>query len=233
MQTGRPRSRQPTIEELLNNSVLDEIAANRNDPEDDPTELSSAPPRPADASLFSQDAATDNAARSGLGTQQVVLPEEPIEELAARPATALRLAQEAFVQTGYWVAFYRAILSAKGVVAKLFPSRAEQRHFQGSTEFAEIYKILTALREQDNEKSSAVEPLRTLTIRIPESLHEKLAMEATDLETSVNKLCISKLLLPAPAEFVPKEVRQPRGRKPQIRCSDKNQTSQIEEKNGA
>lgn len=225
-QSARPRSRQPTIAELLNNSVLDEIAANRSEPCSDPTERSPQPSRASDATLKSRNSATYAAAQSGLGTQQVELPEDPIEDLAARPATALRLAQEAFVQTGYWVAFYRAVLGAKGAVARLFPSRAEQRHFQESPECAEIYKILTALREQDNEKSSAIEPLKTITIRIPESLHERLATEAIDLETSLNKLCISKLLLPAPTEFVPKETRQPRGRKLQINCRDKSQSPQ-------
>ena len=35
---------------------------------------------------------------------------------------------------------------------------------------------------------------RVITVRLPESLHEALKAEAVDHKTSMNKLCISKLL---------------------------------------
>ena len=35
---------------------------------------------------------------------------------------------------------------------------------------------------------------RVITLRLPESLHESLKAEAADHNTSMNKLCISKLL---------------------------------------
>ena len=38
------------------------------------------------------------------------------------------------------------------------------------------------------------EPTRVITVRLPESLHEALKAEASDHNTSMNKLCISKLL---------------------------------------
>lgn len=38
------------------------------------------------------------------------------------------------------------------------------------------------------------EPTRVVTIRLPKSLHESLKAEAYDHHTSINKLCIAKLL---------------------------------------
>ena len=43
-------------------------------------------------------------------------------------------------------------------------------------------------RQQQREKT------RMITVRLPESLHALLQQEADEMNTSMNKLCISKLL---------------------------------------
>ncbi|WP_164102042.1 hypothetical protein [Candidatus Laterigemmans baculatus] len=151
----------------------------------------------------------------GKGVHEVRLP--PIDvslPLEARPAEAMRLAQEAFNQTGYWVSFYRAILGVEGAVFKLFPTAEEMAFFEETSEFAEIHTMLTALRASDLEKIDAVEPQTMITIRMPRSLRAVLVEEAKPLNVSINKLCISKLLLPINPRFVPPERGRVRGRKP-------------------
>lgn len=43
------------------------------------------------------------------------------------------------------------------------------------------------------------EPTRIVTVRMPKSLHEQLKAEAHERRTSMNQLCINKLLRPEPA----------------------------------
>jgi predicted HicB family RNase H-like nuclease len=45
-----------------------------------------------------------------------------------------------------------------------------------------------------------------ITVRLPKSLHESLRAEAHDRRTSMNKLCISKLLQVIDDELVPAEM---------------------------
>lgn len=46
---------------------------------------------------------------------------------------------------------------------------------------------------------------RVITVRLPKSLHEALKTEAYGRKTSMNQLCISKLLQVIDAEMVPTE----------------------------
>lgn len=150
------------------------------------------------------------------GLEKVELQVRTDLPLEQRPSEALRLANEAFALTGYWVSFYRAVLGVDGVVDRLFVTREEQVYFQTTQEFSEIFKILTALRSADLEKAEAIEPQRVLTIRMPVSLHASLAKEAKMLSVSMNKLCLSKFALRIKPEYVPIEPGRPKGRKPQV-----------------
>lgn len=153
--------------------------------------------------------------RESQGALRVALMEVPANlPLEQRPAVALQFAQEAFAQTGYWVAFYKAILGAEGVVNKLFPTVEDLDFFYMTDEFAEIQQILTALRASDTEKADAIEPLKMITIRIPRSMQGALINESKRHGTSINKLCITKLLRPIESHWVPEEKGKVKGRKP-------------------
>ena len=54
--------------------------------------------------------------------------------------------------------------------------------------------MLAKLREKNRSQAENIEPTRVITVRLPKSLHESLKSEAHDKQTSMNKLCISKLL---------------------------------------
>ncbi len=83
------------------------------------------------------------------------------------------------------------------------------------TEGAELEAAIpgTELREAAEgtgmkEKTKSPQPERTkvITVRLPVSLHEALGEEAHEHRTSVNKLCISKLLQFIDHDFVPTRV---------------------------
>ncbi len=134
--------------------------------------------------------------------------------LELRAAEVRRLAISVFSQTSCWVTLYRLILGTDGVARDLYPTAAEHRHWESTDEFFEIHEMITALRGDDDQKSGYAEPLRMITIRLPVSLHESLKTEAAERETSINKLCLSKLLLGIEERFVPQEKGKVPGRKP-------------------
>ncbi len=133
---------------------------------------------------------------------------------SGRGREVLRLAQEAFAKTGSWVVFYREMLGVDGVVRRLFPTVDEMRSFESTPEFGELQEMVAALRSQDSSKGDAAEPERMITIRLPKSLHDSLRIESEQLNLSINKLCISKLLQPADSRFVPIQKGRRRGRRP-------------------
>ncbi|MFK8110739.1 MAG: toxin-antitoxin system HicB family antitoxin [Rubripirellula sp.] len=135
----------------------------------------------------------------------------PIDQ---RGKEVLRLATEAFAKTGSWVVFYREMLGSEGVVRRLFPETSEMRTFEDSSEFAELQEMVAAMRSQDSSKGDATEPERMITIRLPKSLHDALRIEAEEMNLSINKLCISKLLQRIEGRFIPIQQGRRRGRRP-------------------
>ena len=102
-----------------------------------------------------------------------------------------------------WVTFFREVLGIDGVVRRTFPNFDDLTEFERSEEFAEIQKIMVRLRENKATADAETEPTRVITVRLPKSMHEYLRTEAHDLRTSMNKLCISKLLQMIEQEMIP------------------------------
>jgi predicted HicB family RNase H-like nuclease len=75
--------------------------------------------------------------------------------------------------------------------------------FEQSVEYAEIQQMLAKLRERAAAEDPDREPTRVITVRMPKSLHESLRHEAHSRRTSMNKLCISKLLQVISEELIP------------------------------
>jgi predicted HicB family RNase H-like nuclease len=72
--------------------------------------------------------------------------------------------------------------------------------FEKTGEYSEIQQMLAKLRER-TAGADGREPTRVITVRLPKSLHETLKAEAHDRKTSMNQLCISKLLQVIDGEF--------------------------------
>jgi len=74
--------------------------------------------------------------------------------------------------------------------------------FEKTDEYSEIQQMLAKLRERTGSGADGKEPTRVITVRLPKSLHESLRAEAHDRKTSMNQLCISKLLQMIDGELV-------------------------------
>ncbi len=103
-----------------------------------------------------------------------------------------------------WATFYREILGLNGIVRRSFSTREALIAFEQTEEYGRIQQMLTRLREGSVPPES-VEPTRVITVRLPKSLHEALRVEAHEHRTSMNKLCISKLLQFIANEKIPAE----------------------------
>lgn len=117
----------------------------------------------------------------------------------------LQVADNLYRQEPDWVTFFREVLGIDGIVRTRFPSFDELSKFEQTDEFDRIQKMLVKLREKRNSADPDSEPTRVITVRLPKSMHEYLRTEAHDLRTSMNKLCISKLLQVIGEEMIPNE----------------------------
>ena len=102
-----------------------------------------------------------------------------------------------------WENFFRTILGVHGVVRRHFPTREELAEFEQTEAYGAIQEMLTKLREQEVDQPGSREPTRVITVRLPKSLHEALREEAYEHRTSMNKLCISKLVRLIDNELIP------------------------------
>lgn len=113
------------------------------------------------------------------------------------------VAKALFQQMPDWVSFFREMLGINGVVRTAFPDLQALSQFELTEEYADIQQMMAQLRTKDLPPPE--EPTRVITIRLPQSVHEALRAEAYDHHTSMNKLCISKLLQLIDGDLVPTE----------------------------
>ena len=92
-----------------------------------------------------------------------------------------------------WVTFFRETLGVDGAARSIFAIPDEYLHFEKSKEYEQIQQMVASLRSRKSKKGRE-EETKVITVRLPESLHEALKAEAAEHRTSMNKLCISKLL---------------------------------------
>ncbi len=117
------------------------------------------------------------------------------EDFAVRCQRVLSAARAMYSNNPDWLSFFREILGIMGKARQCFAAEGEFVQFERTPEFLEIQNMLNSLHGRRVPGSHAVqEPTRVITVRLPESVHEALKREATDHNTSMNKLCITKLL---------------------------------------
>lgn len=119
-----------------------------------------------------------------------------------------QMANEKFRHEPDWVTFYREVLGVDGIINQLFPDREQNLRFQQTDDYAEIQKMLAKLREKNRGQKQPDEATRVITVRLPQSLHEALRHEAHNHKTSMNKLCISKLLQMIAGDLVPSDFER-------------------------
>lgn len=128
--------------------------------------------------------------------------QQPVEEKARE---VHRIASELYRQQADWVTFFRKIMGVEGVIRRMFSTPAELNTLEQSDEYSQIQQMLAKLRERGGSAADDSEPTRVITVRLPRSLHESLRTEAHEKKTSMNKLCISKLLQVIDEELIPSD----------------------------
>ncbi len=136
--------------------------------------------------------------------QEVTHPPEAPTTLPTLPQECVAFANTLFQKKVDWVLFFREVLGVEGVVRRSFPTPPELNAFEKTDEYLQIQQMLARLRGMGITEVSK-EPTKVITVRMPQSLHEKLRLEAHDKRTSMNKLCISKLLQMVDQQLVPSE----------------------------
>jgi len=133
-----------------------------------------------------------------------VSPEESIrmEKLQAIQQRAVEL----FEKDTDWATFFREVLGVNGIVHRTYPTPEALAEFEKTPQYQEIQGMLSKLREKNAAVPVSDEPTRVITVRLPKSLHEALRAEAHTRQTSMNQLCISKLLQIIEQQFVPAEA---------------------------
>ena len=112
----------------------------------------------------------------------------------AKCQKVLQVARELHARRPDWVTFFRETLGVSGAARSVFPEQKDYTVFEQSPEFTEIQNLVASLRTK-KPSSGKNEATKVITVRLPESLHESLKAEAADHNTSMNKLCITKLLM--------------------------------------
>ncbi len=141
----------------------------------------------------------------------------PAAKFAERCSQAFDIANDLFSNAPTWVCFYRELLGGAGVLHELFRESNDLGSFLRTDQHHQIQGMLTALRSRDLPESDPNDPQRMITVRLPKSLHEAMCEEATRLNISVNRLCISRMLQLLDPAMIPETNSKPRGRKPRTR----------------
>jgi len=153
------------------------------------------------------------------GAKMMDAPQQTTQE--DRRQQARRLAADRFRREPDWVSFYRDVLGVDGIVDQIFPTVDQRNKFERTPEYAEIQQMVARLRERNRIQKDSDEPTRVITVRLPQSLHESLRHEAHNMKTSMNKLCISKLLQViaddlVPSDFQRRETESPAKPRPEV-----------------
>ena len=117
-----------------------------------------------------------------------------------------RVADEIFRQRPSWVTFFREVLGVDGIVRQVYATPETLSQFEQTPEYQKIQQMLAKLRENDADLPGGHrEQTRVITVRLPKSLHESLRVESHNRHTSMNKLCISKLVQFIDENLVPQD----------------------------
>jgi len=104
-----------------------------------------------------------------------------------------RVANALMEQRPDWGIFFREVLGIDGAAYRLFSTNEEMTQFTDSDAYGRIQEMVTQLRESSTHQNHT--PTRVITVRVPASLHETLRAEARRDGVSLNRLCVSRLLL--------------------------------------
>ncbi|MGD9632878.1 MAG: toxin-antitoxin system HicB family antitoxin [Pirellulales bacterium] len=125
------------------------------------------------------------------------------EEFTAAEERIVATAKRMLELNPDWVTFYRDLFGVDGWIDREFQWFDDRRRFESTQAYRWLQWQLAELRKTGPAERDDIETQRVVTVRLPRSLHRRLLMEAHEKKTSLNKLCVSKLLQAIDAELVP------------------------------
>ncbi len=127
---------------------------------------------------------------------------EPLTSTEDRARKVLDEAQALYAQEPDWVTFYRQVFGRGGVVRRMFPTPRALARFERTDTYRQLQRMLAQLRANSRGPSQRGGETSVVTVRIPRAVYENIRKEAFELETTINQLCISKLLQVIAPELV-------------------------------
>jgi predicted HicB family RNase H-like nuclease len=137
---------------------------------------------------------TSTAARHAQVKQELIVSHDEVKQEQAKQEEIRSLAEGLTAIVPDWVTFYREVLGLQGIVRRNYPTQEALAGFQQSEACCAIQQMLSQLRKRRRVFEDPDEPMKVITVRIPKSLHDALWVEAHEHCTSINKLCVSKLV---------------------------------------
>ena len=120
---------------------------------------------------------------------------QPTDEYCETAQEIVRFARRLYGTTPDWESFFREVLGLAGIARRLCPTEEKLAQFEQTAEYLEIQELLADLRQSGPlPLPEEQEKIRVITVRMPSSMHELLKSESFEKKTTMNKLCISKLL---------------------------------------
>jgi predicted HicB family RNase H-like nuclease len=126
-------------------------------------------------------------------------------------------AHELFQAQKNWAIFFREILGTSGIVHKLYTDGQSLAAFEKTRDYMRLQEMLCQLRDVNGQPPKPEEEgTRVITVRLPSCVHQALKDEAHARDTSMNQLCISKLLQRIDAEARPTNGKLEQPKQPEI-----------------
>ena len=132
-----------------------------------------------------------------------------LTQVESEAREVLRAAQELFAQRPHWTQFFRELLGCSGLMYTTFKTREERDEFEATPEYRQLQAMLAELRCSAVDEPKR-ELIRVVTVRMSAEVHEALRAEAHERRTSLNKLCVTKLIQPIDATLVPSDSKLPK-----------------------
>lgn len=114
--------------------------------------------------------------------------------MVSKEQEVFQVAEALYEQRPGWLEFFDAVLGIDGIARRVYPSPEQYNRFKLTDEYRRIQDLLDDLRRRGGTAMPPSEEVKVITVRLPKSLHDSLKVEAHEQRTSMNKLCIAKLL---------------------------------------
>ena len=117
-------------------------------------------------------------------------------KIAAKAKIVLAYATEKARECRYSNELFNSIFSPTGKATELFPTEADRRAYTRTRESKAVYQLIRTLPNPPVTEfvDMSANDHRTLSLRLPKSVHEKLLAEAAAERVSLDQLCLSKLV---------------------------------------